>query len=159
MVGETKMNRNGDSNNVEPNVGRSFSGLAHDVVELSELQARLLLMDLRASSARLRTTAVIAVVGTTVLLGCVPVALLALAEVLVEQATWSRSLALGVSTLIGLAISGILFAVVWMKIRNGLSTFDRSRHEFAQNVGWMKSALRGHPAPPSPTPTNGSHLT
>jgi hypothetical protein len=47
MAGKTKMSRNGRYAAEVPDIATSFSGLTHDVIELSELQARLLMLDVK----------------------------------------------------------------------------------------------------------------
>jgi hypothetical protein len=142
MDGQTTMNRNGTPTGNEPGIRQSFSGLAHDVIELGELQAKLLMMDLHASTARVRATIVLAVLGVAVLLGCFPVVLLTVVELLVTTADWSRVAAYACVSFVSLAVCAILFAVAWAKVRHGLSTFDRSREELRQNLAWVKTSLR-----------------
>src|SRR3954452_24132922 len=75
---ETKMNTNGRFRDEEPNVATSFSGLAHDVIELSELQGQLFVHDVKSTGQKTRTSIVLGVIGAYVLLGTMPVLLFAL---------------------------------------------------------------------------------
>jgi uncharacterized membrane protein YqjE len=136
------MNGNGRHRTQMPDVAGSVSGLTHDVIELAELQARLLSLDLKRSSQKTRTCLILAVIGVCLLLASIPVALLALAELLVEQLDWSRSAALGVATLAGLLLSAIFAGVAYSIVRSGLVSLDRSRDEFNRNVAWIKSTLK-----------------
>ena len=136
------MNSNGRYRGQTPNVAASVSELAHDVIELTELQAQLFMLDLKKSSQRTRTCIILCVVGVCLLLGSIPVALLALAELLVEQLAWSRSGALGASTLVGLALCAIVAGAAWAYVKKGLMSLDRSREELNRNIAWMKSTLR-----------------
>lgn len=141
------MNGNGRYPTKIPNVAASVSELTHDVIELTELQARLLMLDFKKSSERTRTCLILGVVGVCLLLGTIPVALLALAELLVEQLEWSRAAALGVATLVGLALSAIVAAVAWGYVKQGLISLDRSREELNRNIAWLKSTLRNSGEP------------
>jgi uncharacterized membrane protein YciS (DUF1049 family) len=142
LDGEKKMNGNGRYQTRMPDVAGSVSGLTHDVIELGELQAKLLALDLKKSSRKTRTCLILAVIGICVLLGSIPVALLALAEVLVEQLEWSRSAALGVATLVGLLLTAIFAGAAYAIVRSGLLSLQRSREEFNNNIAWIKSTLR-----------------
>jgi uncharacterized membrane protein YqjE len=140
--GEKEMKENGRHQVQTAGVADSVSGLAHDVVELGELQAQLLMSELKKSSQKTRTCLILAVIGICLLLASVPVALLALAEVLVEQLDWSRSAALGVATLVGLLLSAAFAGAAYAILRSGLFSLQRSRAEFNQNIAWIKSTLR-----------------
>jgi hypothetical protein len=136
------MNGNGRQRTQMPDVAGSVSGLTHDVIELAELQTRLLTLDLKRSSQKTRTCLILAVIGACLLLASIPVALLALAELLVEQLDWSRSAALGVATLTGLLLSAIFAGIAYSIARSGLVSLERSRDEFNRNVAWIKSTLK-----------------
>jgi hypothetical protein len=142
MAGETKMRHNGRFATQVPDVAASVSGLTHDVIELSELQAKLFMLDVKKSSQQARTCLVLAIVGICFLLASIPVALFALAELLVEQLDWSRAGALGVATVVGLALSAAFAGAAYALIRSGLLSLQRSREEFNRNVAWIKSMLR-----------------
>jgi len=125
-----------------PDVAGSVSGLTHDVIELGELQSQLLMLDLKKSSQRARTCFILATIGICLLLGSIPVALLALAEVLVEQLDWTRSAALGVAFLAGLVLSAIFAGAGYAMLRSGLFSLQRSRKELHNNIAWIKATLR-----------------
>jgi hypothetical protein len=146
MVGETKMNTNGRVRSKDPKVMTSFADLAHDVIELAELQSKLFTLDVKSSAQKTRTSLLLAAAGACVLLGSIPVALFALAEVFVEQLGWSEAGGFAVATLIGLVISGGLLAAGWMRFKSGLNTMHRSREELSRNIAWIKASLRSPPA-------------
>ena len=104
------MNGNGRQRAQMPDVAGSVSGLTHDVIELAELQSQLLMLDLKKSTQKTRTCLILAIIGVCLLLASLPVALMALAALLVEQLEWSQSAALGVATLVGLVLAGIFAA-------------------------------------------------
>lgn len=140
-----------------PNVAASVSDLTHDVIELSELQAQLLTLDVKQSVEKARACLVLAVIGVCMLLGTIPVALLALAALLVQGLGWSIAASTAVATFVGLLIAGVVFGVAYSYIKKGLVTFERSREELRRNVAWLKSTLRtrGHAAAqPTEHPVN-----
>jgi hypothetical protein len=142
------MNTNGRVREEEPNVATSFSGLAHDVIELSELQAQLFALDVKCTTQKTRTSLLLSVVGACVLLGSVPVLLFALGELITEQTGWPLSAGLAIAAVIGIAISAALLLAARNRLSSGLSSLQRSRDEFSRNVAWIKSSLRSQPARP-----------
>lgn len=126
----------------QPNVAASVSGLTHDVIELAELQAQLFSVELKETTQNTRTSLLLGVVGVCILLGTVPVALIALAQLLVEQLGWSQAAGYGVATLVGLAASGAFAAGAYSHFRTGVATMRRSRDELSRNIAWVKSSLR-----------------
>jgi len=140
--GKASMSTNGRVRTDDPNVAMSFSGLTHDAIELAELQAQLFALDVKSSSRKARTSLVLAVVGLCILLGTIPVALIALAELLNEVIGWPTAAGYGVATLVGLLISAGILLAAWASIRQGIVTMQRSRDELTKNIAWLKSSLR-----------------
>jgi hypothetical protein len=145
------MNTNGHARTAEPNVAASFSDLTHDVIELAELQTQLLAQDVKKSAQNARMAIALCVVGLCMLLGCLPVLLILLAEVLVDAAGWSRSASFGVAAMVGLLASGVTLALGYARIKSGVIALDRSREELNRNIAWLKSTLRSR-ATPQPRP-------
>ena len=126
----------------ESGAGASFSSLAHDTIELAELQAQLLVLDVKTATLEARTSLVLLVVAACLLLGCIPVALFALAELSVAQFEWSRPAAFTVAAIVGLALSGAAVATAWSRLQIGLQSLKRSREELQRNLTWIKSNLK-----------------
>lgn len=141
MVHQAEVNPNGQAKAADPNVAASFSGLAHDAIELAELQAQLLKLDVQAAARSGGMSMALLVIGACLLLGCVPVALTALAEAFVAQWGWSRAAAYGAAAAIGLALSAIAGVAAWYRVRSALASLQRSRDELNRNVAWIKSSL------------------
>jgi hypothetical protein len=121
---------------------------------------QLLSLDAKQSVANAKACVIMAVAGASVLLGTIPVALLTIAALLVEQLEWSYAASIGLATGIGLLLAAIVLAVAYGYVRKGLVSFDRSREELRRNIAWLKSTLktRGHAermaAPPAEQPIN-----
>jgi hypothetical protein len=139
---EAKMNTNGRFRPDEPNVATSFSGLAHDVVELAELQAKLLALDVKTSGKNARTAFVLIIIGASLLLSAISVALFALAALLVETLDWPQSVADIVAAVVGIVLGGAVLAWAWHLCRSGLSALQQSRDELTRNIAWVKTSLR-----------------
>jgi hypothetical protein len=142
MVHQAEVDTNGRTKSESPNVAQSFSGLAHDAIELAELQTRLLKLDAQAAVRNSGRSAALAVVAACLLLGCVPVALVALAELFFAQFGWPRAGALAAAAGIGLAFSAGAGFAAWRRIRSALASLDRSRDELNRNLAWIKSNLK-----------------
>lgn len=119
-----------------------LSGLTHDVIELAELQAQLFALDVRETSQGTRTALVLLIVGLCTLMGSIPIALTALAELLIMKLDWSSAASYGMATLVGIVIASALLAVAWVRLRSGVVTLKRSRDELSRNLAWVKSNLR-----------------
>jgi putative superfamily III holin-X len=150
---EKTMNTNGRARAEQPNVATSFSELTHDAIELAELQAQLFALDVKETTQSTKTSLILTIVGSCLLLASLPVALIALAELLVEQLEWSRSAGYGVATLVGIVVSAGILATAYARFRSGLGTLKRSREELRRNIDWIKSSLRSR-ATSSPTVKN-----
>jgi hypothetical protein len=137
---------NGRYHGKTPNVAASVSDLTHDVIELSELQVQLLSLDAKHSMAKAKACLVMAILGASILLGTIPVALLAVAALFHEQLGWTFAASIGLATGIGLLFAGIVLGVAYGYVKNGLLSFNRSREELQRNIAWLKSTLktRGH---------------
>jgi hypothetical protein len=143
------MSTNGRVRDEEPNVATSFSGLAHDVIELGELQAQLFVHDVKNTTQKTRTSLLLSVVGACVLLGSVPVMLLALGEFIADRTGWPRSGAFAIAALIGIGVSTGFLAAAWNRLSVGLNSMQRSRDELTRNIAWVKSSLKSQSSPKS----------
>lgn len=123
-------------------VARNVGHVVNDVVELSELQMKLLSSDLKSVVRRAILPLVGVVTGICLALGTVPVLLTGLARVLETQSDLAFTSALlltGAGALI-LAVIGVALAG-WF-LRQSLRELDRSRAEFVQNLAWVKQSLK-----------------
>jgi hypothetical protein len=136
------MNTDGRVKTERPNVATSFSELTHDAIELAELQAQLFALDVKETSESTKTSLILAIVGSCLLLGTIPIALIALAELLIEQLDWSHAVSYGVATLVGILVSAGILATAFARFRSGLSSMKRSREELSRNIAWIKTSLR-----------------
>ena len=133
---------NGRVRNQEPNVAASFSELTHDAIELAELQAKLLALDVRCTTQRTKVSLILTVLGVCVLLGTMPVALITVAYVFIQELEWTPLGSYALATLIGIVLSGSILAAAWMKLQSGMEVLERSREELGRNIAWIKSSLR-----------------
>jgi hypothetical protein len=126
----------------EPNVTASFADLTHDIIELGELQAQLLMCDVKKTTREARTSLVLFAIGLGLLLGCVPIVLIALAELLIWQFEWLPPVAYAVAAIVGLLGCAATLYTGYMKIKTGFETLGRSREELNRNIAWLKTTLK-----------------
>ncbi|HEX5472859.1 MAG TPA: phage holin family protein [Lacipirellulaceae bacterium] len=126
----------------EPNVATSFSELAHDVIELAELQSQLMVLDVKNAVQKTRSSVVLAVTAFCIFLGSIPVGLFALAQLFVLWFDWPQWAGFGLSWIVGLVISACIGVGAWFRFRSGPGTMERSREELTRNIAWIKSSLR-----------------
>lgn len=131
-----------------PPTGRSVTGgpisqVAHDVLELAELQARLFKLDVDASTSRVKSAVVLGAIGATLLLMGLFMALGVAALALIEFAGWDAWAAFGAVALAVIIISGLLLFLAKRAAGGGVFNCDRSKDELQKNVAWLKSALSG----------------
>lgn len=138
--------------------GSSFASLAHDALELGELQLRLAKLDAVENARKLRSTAILAVIGILTLMASLPVALFSLGEWLAAEYDWTTASALFAAAGCGLLAAGLLFGFAYFKLRQGFATWQRSTEEFERNVQWLKQTLKpgSHSSEPAPTRQSAS---
>lgn len=143
MVAQTSINQTGGGDNSPPQaVARNTGELLADAMTLAELQGKLLLHDVRSDLRNLMIPLVLIVMGSLLVIACLPMALAALALGLVaagiEELWIAFLISLGVGALLAVCL---LAGGVWY-LFHGLSFLARSRSEWDQNVRWFKGLLR-----------------
>jgi len=137
-----QINGSGRADETPPRaVARSAGELLSDLVTLAELQARLCLVDAQEGLDRLLRPTIVLVAGIVVALGCVPVALTALALLLVEAARLTYAQAFGIALAVGILLAAGLCGAGVASLRHWSNVFNRSRTEWHMNMRWGKDAL------------------
>jgi len=90
------------------------------------------------------------VIGIAWGLGCLPIALVALAVALKEITTLSLSASFGIALLVGLGLSALLAIPAIFALRAEVHMFDRSLTEWRRNLQWFKDTLKRLPQSTSP---------
>jgi uncharacterized membrane protein YciS (DUF1049 family) len=148
------MNTNGRHRTTTPNVAASVAEVTRDVIELTELQSQLLMLDLKKSAEMAKACIILAIVAACLLLASIPVALIAFGYLLVEQLEWSVAGSMGLAALVGLVLCGIVAGVAYGYVKRGLVSIERSRDELRRNVAWLKSTLHTQAKRPTERPIN-----
>jgi hypothetical protein len=143
MVGETTMNRHNGSTRSPPNgVAKGMGELTHDIVSLAELQFELFKNDCREGLKRMLVPVALLLGAGIVAVGTVPIALILIAELLVQAAGLSRAAAFSIAALIGFIAAVAVGVVGWSYIRGVVRVFERSREELTRNMTWIKHAWK-----------------
>ena len=127
-------------------VAKGMGELTHDIVSLAELQFELFRIDCREGLKRMLVPVVLLLFAGILALGTMPVALMFVAEFLVQVAGLSRAAAFSIAAVIGFVVAVALGVAGWCYLRGAVRVFERSRDELARNVTWIKNALK-RPAP------------
>lgn len=115
--------------------------LAHDAVELAELQLQLFAADGREMARKSAPPLALMVAGITIAISGLPLLLAGLASALVELAGFPIWLAMISSTVAGLAIGGVAVVVGVKWLRPQLTIWKRSTDELKRNVDFLKGSL------------------
>jgi len=142
MVDLEKMNGKYVPFNPMGQLSKTASRFANDLLELSELQARLAKADVEEILNRSIGSIVGIAVGTSLLLASLPVMLFGLASAIAwyyEIEPWAAQIILGAV----LAMISILTITIWTRRLLRLKTaFQRSGSELKKNMEWVKSIIR-----------------
>jgi hypothetical protein len=146
MVGKTTMSRRNGSTPPPNGVAKGMGELVHDIVSLAELQFELFRIDCREGLKQMLVPVALLLVAGIVAAGTVPIALIFVAELLVQAAGLSRAAAFSIVALSGVIMAVAMGVVGWSHIRRVVRVFERSREELTCNMTWIKHALK-RPAP------------
>ena len=151
MVGETNMtHQNGNGKSTAPPLvfSRNMSQLAHDVVELAELQSALVRLEFQGWWKQLVVPCGLLIVSVVIALSCMPVLVLSAAYGLQQVTSLSLALCLLIAGGVGAAIAVVMALVGWSKLKAAQAPLSESRRELSRNIRWIKSVLQ-HRAGPS----------
>ena len=123
-------------------VARNTGEFVQDLLTLSELQLRLLLVDLRQGLWDLVPPVLLLVGGLAVAVACLPVAMMTLAFGLIEAANLPHWKAFAIALLAGIGVTLVLLIAGWVLLRRQDPMCERSGIEWRQNVRWIKDAIR-----------------
>ena len=142
MPDQTKIEaRNGSPAGLARDVGE----FAHDVLTLAELQAQLFAADVQECGRRVLVPALVLAAGVSLGWACFPIALAALALVLVEVFQSSSAVAFVTTALVGGMVSALCCAIGWSQIRRRVAVLRRSQQELVRNLRWIKKVLERSP--------------
>jgi hypothetical protein len=120
----------------------NVAGFGEDLLNLAELQTRLVTLELRQNLDIVKTRGAVIAISLVVAVAALPVGLIGIGELLVSEIGWKRGYALlGVSA-VSILGAGIAMAVATLAFRRNRIGFPLSREELARNVNWVRTVLR-----------------
>lgn len=121
---------------------RNSTDFTEDIFVLAELQSQLLLLESRDLCRSQSVPATLFVAAWLTATGLIPIVLLAVSAALVEFAGFSTTLALVISLIIGLCLSGALLTAARLTFNKQQAPFLRSSNEWKANVRWLRNMVR-----------------
>lgn len=161
MVDQTAMNDSPQtSTRSRPReMAQHTAAFVHDLVTLSELQARLVAVDVRDAVPHVTRTLTVLVASAVLALSCIPVALICGAWLLAENSSLTQGQSLLVTLIAGLVLAGGLFVWGRWRFSNLPHPLERSFEECARNMEWVKSMLTRLAHAPDRTQNGAVHDT
>ena len=108
---------------------------------LAELQAELLVADVQQCGQRVLVPGLVLLCGVTLGLTCFPIALAALALLIVQVFETSYAAGFLMTVAVGAVLSGLLCVIGWFQIRARVAVLGRSQQELVRNLRWIKKVL------------------
>lgn len=136
----------GPTGETEPMKPDSHHGVRHllaDISELVELQARLTANDLRASLKGMIAPTVLLALAAIVLLGTLPVILLAVANSIVVELQCPNYAAQFASGGLAILVTIVLVSVAVVKLRKVTVPLEQSVNELSKNFETIRDLIRG----------------
>jgi hypothetical protein len=150
MVDQTPINRfsgytwekvSHDNQDAENQQMSGFKQLLGDVAELAELQARLIVNDVRKSTVATIQPTVFVIVSTTLLLGAIPILLFGISSLLVEELQWEPHVAQLSCAGGALLVAMGLGALAIKKFKQCTNPLQRSLSELEKNFETLRVML------------------
>ena len=128
----------------------NLAELAGDMTTLAELQAKLVVVDLKASASRAVLPAALVGAGVVFLLAALPVALIGASELLADALGLThRGWAYLIVAAVAAALTVVLVLIGLPRLSKSFDNLTRSREELERNLAWVKTVLANSGRPPS----------
>lgn len=135
---------NGHNGKASPfvTVARDVGQVAHDVVELAELQAALARIEIQAWWKQFIAPIVLVLVASVIAASALLLLLGSAALQLSSMTELSVPLCLFIVACGAVVVALALAAVAYSRISKARGPLEQSKHEFARNLRWIKTALK-----------------
>lgn len=142
MGHQTKINeRNGSPETAPKALARDVGEFAQDVLTLAELQAQLFVADVRECGQRVLIPGLILLGGVALAMACFPIALAALALLVIQIFETSYAAGFLIAAMVGTAFSALLCVTGWFQARKQMAVLQRSQQELVRNLRWIKKVF------------------
>ncbi|MFO1092734.1 MAG: phage holin family protein [Planctomycetaceae bacterium] len=136
----------------------NFAALAHDVLTLAELQVHLLAVDVREAQRWTGAAFIQLIVGVLFGVGSIPLMLMAAAYALMAALQCPPAIAFALVGVTAAVCAALAIRWSCLRLTRALSPLDRSRTEFVETLGWLKSSLRDVPKSPDDAATTQAEV-
>jgi hypothetical protein len=120
----------------------NVAGFGENLLSLTELQARLSVMELRQNIEAAKTGGAVVLAGFILAVAGLPLALAGIAELLVSELALKRSYALLIVSAAAIVIGGLCVAIGSARLGRTRFGFPLSGEEFTRNLNWLRTVLR-----------------
>jgi len=142
MGHQTKVSeQNGSPRIASKGLARDVGEFAYDVLTLGELQAQLLVADVNECGQRVLVPGLVLLCGVALGLTCFPIALAALALLVVQVVGTSYAAGFLIAVVVGAALSALLCVIGWYQVRERVTVLRRSQQALVRNLRWIKKVL------------------
>jgi hypothetical protein len=134
----------GNGNGDAPGAGAMVNSVAEfgeNLLSLTELQARLTVLELKRNIRTIRFTVPVILGGVVLAIAGLPVVLAGIAELLVSELGMKRGYALLGVGFVAIAIAGTGIAIAVSRLRRSDVGFPLSAEEFTRNRNWVRTIL------------------
>jgi uncharacterized membrane protein YqjE len=133
--------QNGSPRTSLKELARDVGEFADDVLTLAELQAQLFVADLQEFTQRARVPGLMLLCGVALGSACFPIALAALALLIIQVFGTSAAAGFLIAALVGAEMSALLGVIGWLRVRERMAVLGRSQQELVRNLKWIKKVL------------------
>jgi len=133
--------RNGSPPTTSNALAQDVGEFAHNVLTLAELQGQLLAADVQECGRRAFVPGLVLIAGVALGLACFPIALAAIALLLVQVLQTSPAASFLITAAVGTVVSAVLCAIGWFQVRQRVAVLGRSQQELVRNLRWIKKVL------------------
>jgi hypothetical protein len=123
-------------------VARSIGSMVSDVISLLELQVQLFRHDTSEAVQRTYKAAAAMLIGSLILLSCLPLGLLAFAHLLHQSSKLSLGASYAIVVSLGLLAGSSITFFGFARLRRVGNVYRRSQEELSQNARWLKSSFK-----------------
>jgi hypothetical protein len=117
------------------------TGFGENLLNLAELQARLVALELQQNLSAAKISVPVILAGAVLVVVSLPLILAGIAELLVSELGMKRGYALLSVAVVALAIAGASIGIATSRLRRSAAGFPLSREEFARNLNWVRTVL------------------
>jgi uncharacterized membrane protein YqjE len=158
MVRETQVGtRNGHLKEIAHTLRGDIGGFALDVLTLTELQSKLFVMEVKEHGRSAVLPTVVLLFAAALAGASFPLALVAIAFLIVQTLGLSYALAFSITATAGAILSFLLCAIGWTLLKSRVSMPSRSRQELAKNLRWLKRQFKTVEHQHEPAPKTDSY--